>query len=69
MFFSQKSLLNVLPISLVTCRKRRKTGFELWLNSVESDLRTEFDGEESGFMKFATKKFRGLDQEAKQVAP
>lgn len=43
-----------------------KTGFELWLKSVESKLRKDYDGGDD-FLEYAIKQFRHLKTAEKQV--
>uniref|UniRef100_A0A158R4X8 WD_REPEATS_REGION domain-containing protein n=1 Tax=Syphacia muris TaxID=451379 RepID=A0A158R4X8_9BILA len=48
-------------------RRNRKTGFALWLESCEGDLKKEYSGDSEGFMSFATKRFRSLSSFEKQT--
>lgn len=45
----------------------RKTGFELWMESMENELRSHYDGDDDGFLKYATRQFRQLTADDKKV--
>uniref|UniRef100_F1KT72 WD repeat and HMG-box DNA-binding protein 1 n=1 Tax=Ascaris suum TaxID=6253 RepID=F1KT72_ASCSU len=44
----------------------RKTGFELWMESMENELRSHYDGDDDGFLKYATRQFRQLTADDKK---
>uniref|UniRef100_A0A915BBD5 Uncharacterized protein n=1 Tax=Parascaris univalens TaxID=6257 RepID=A0A915BBD5_PARUN len=64
---SRQSLLVFSPrTSEIGKETERKTGFELWMKSVENELRSHYDGDDDGFLKYATRQFRQLTADDKK---
>uniref|UniRef100_A0A914RKY3 Minichromosome loss protein Mcl1 middle region domain-containing protein n=1 Tax=Parascaris equorum TaxID=6256 RepID=A0A914RKY3_PAREQ len=64
---SRQSLLVFSPrTSEIGKETERKTGFELWMKSMENELRSHYDGDDDGFLKYATRQFRQLTADDKK---